>query len=593
MALPPQMISADHQFSDRLAVDGERCRPLGAAWGLIAALFLLCLAPRLLMAWKLDAACDDAYYYVFVANCLKKGDFVSAFDYLNLNVYPAILLGLHKLGFDWIIGGKLWGAVIASLTVLPLFGWVRRLFDDRVAAMAGFLYAVHPNLIEVSVEPIREATFWFLLTLSMYLIWRSVDELRIQFFVMAGVAVALALHTRIEGWALFLPLVLWAWHRWRTIENRAGRLRLVFGSLALGAVTPLLIVLVNTTMLRDHGQWEYGRLNHFAVVESWMQWGGLQEPKPEPAEKPAHRLNKQPAKPEPAPVAPVVAVAHTDVLEIPKPIVTTAEIAKPMSAPASPALWPWMYVKDIVRAIGPISLIFFFIGMWNWRHLARHRDKSVLLIVGLGMMLAIWVRLTQIGNLNGRYFLTLPFLFAPWHALGCFDVLRALGKLVDAGIAGDAMRRRVGVGVLSLVLIVGWADALKSHHKERQAHVNFGRYLQEHAAAANAVVADLGSTRAGYFVNGSLPTIIAPDELLDDIFDLHPPDVIVFSRDCLSADREPIVVQRATNLGLKVVDDPALPRTETEFIVMMRMPPAKPVDSPPPQTAARNPLDRR
>ncbi|MGE3313519.1 MAG: glycosyltransferase family 39 protein, partial [Planctomycetaceae bacterium] len=171
------------EFADRLSADARPWRAGKSAWALLAGLFAICLIPRLLMAWKLDAACDDAYYYVFVANCLKKGDFVSAFDYLNLNVYPAILLGLHQLGFDWIVGGKIWGAVVGSLTVLPMFGWVRRLFDDRVAGMAGFLYAVHPHLIEVSVEPIREATFWFFLTLSLYFIWRSIDGLRIHDFV--------------------------------------------------------------------------------------------------------------------------------------------------------------------------------------------------------------------------------------------------------------------------------------------------------------------------------------------------------------------------------------------------------------------------
>jgi hypothetical protein len=148
--------------------------------------------------------------------------------------------------------------------------------------------------------------------------------------------------------------------------------------------------------------------------------------------------------------------------------------------------------------------------------------------------------------------------------------------------------------VLVILTIGCWADALKAHHRERQAHVTFGQYLQQHAAAADSVIADLGSTRAGYFVNGSLPTIIAPVELMDDIFDLHPPDVIVFSRDCLAPDRQPMVVRRAADLGLQMVDGSVLPRTETEFIVMMRMPPAQPAAPPaatvPPAPAAAAPI---
>jgi 4-amino-4-deoxy-L-arabinose transferase-like glycosyltransferase len=280
---------------------------------------------------------------VFVANCLKKGDFISAFDYLNLNVYPAILLGLDKLGFDWIIGGKLWGAVIASVTVLPMFGWVRRLFDDRVAAMAGFLYAVHPHLIEVSVEPIREATFWFFLTLSLYLIWRSIDELRIHHFVLAGSAVALALHTRIEGWALFVPLAIWGVHRWRQLEDNRRRFRLAFGTLALVAVTPLLIVAVNTTVLRNHVQWEYGRLNHFSLIGSWMRVLGLPKSDPQLADQP-QRLNKQlaavteapPAAPLPVTAATVPSTKPADVPAAAKP----AALSRPDFRNDSPSQIP-------------------------------------------------------------------------------------------------------------------------------------------------------------------------------------------------------------------------------------------------------------
>jgi hypothetical protein len=165
-------------------------------------------------------------------------------------------------------------------------------------------------------------------------------------------------------------------------------------------------------------------------------------------------------------------------------------------------------VKDISRSVGPISLLFLIVGLANWRGLARHRDKVALLIVSFGMLLAIWIRLVQIGNLNGRYFLVLPFFLAPWHALGCLDLLHGLRRLFHADAPGELLRRRVVVGILALLLFGGWVDALKAQHKERQAHVSFGQYLQQHAASAESAVADLGSTRAGYFVNGTLPTII-------------------------------------------------------------------------------------
>ena len=60
------------------------------------------------------------------------------------------------------------GRDISSLVVLPLWGWARRQFDDRVALVACLLYAVHPKFIIESPEVMRDPTFWFLFMLAIY-----------------------------------------------------------------------------------------------------------------------------------------------------------------------------------------------------------------------------------------------------------------------------------------------------------------------------------------------------------------------------------------------------------------------------------------
>jgi len=566
-------------YPDRMARGIASFPEPGPAWGLLAALFLTCLTPRLLMAWRLGAVCDDAYYYVFVANALNHGDLTTAFDYLNLNIYPALLVGLQKLGLEWVAAGKLWGALISSLLVLPMFGWVRRLFDDRVAATACFLYAVHPHLIEVSVEPIREATFWFLFTLCLYLFWRALAGLRFRWFALAGIALALALHTRVESWALFIPLSLWAFFRWRMLAGDGARLRwkLAAGTLGCVAVTPLLLLLVNVTFLSDHGRWEFGRLNHFALVGSWLKLGELQQPEEPAATDPAGgvTLRKTVARS----VSELAGVSGPNDFEAVRVKAAVAPPPPPVNVPPvrpEPAYrsWLWMYVKDLGRSLGPVSIVFTIAGLWNWWPLARHRDKSVLVVVCLALLLAIWIRLTQIGNINGRYFLALTFVLAPFQALGCLDVLTRVGWFANSPAWRKVPRMVPAIGLLTLLLAAGWTDALNAHHREREAHAAFGRSLKLPGKPRELVVADLGSTRAGYYVNESLPIIIAPEELFDDAFDRHPPDVIVFSRECLPVDRQPRIEQRAAELGLQLVDATRLPHTEAEFIVLMREPPA-------------------
>jgi hypothetical protein len=118
-----------------------------AIW-LWIALWLTALAPRLWVATRLDTICNDAVFYIQLAEGYQRGDVEAGLGRLRLNTYPPVLAMLHRAGLDWELAGKCWGVLLASLAVLPLAGWLRRQFDDRLALVACVLYAFHPKLIE-------------------------------------------------------------------------------------------------------------------------------------------------------------------------------------------------------------------------------------------------------------------------------------------------------------------------------------------------------------------------------------------------------------------------------------------------------------
>ncbi len=252
-------------------------------------MFLLCFLPRVWMAGLVRSVCHDGYYYISAAAACRDGEWVYAFNYLNLNIFPLILVSLKSLGLTWIAAGKLWSVLISSLAVLPMFGWIRRLFSDRVAWAACFLYAVHPEFIEFSIEPVRDPTFWFLFHLCLYSTRRTVSEARLRWFLAGGLAMALAVHTRSEGWLLILPLAIWGIRQ--GLRRTEVRKRLVGGAAAWLAITPALIVLINLTVLSEEPEWQWGRLGHFVIGWSWMNEKlhfsppGLDRcPRPEPKE---------------------------------------------------------------------------------------------------------------------------------------------------------------------------------------------------------------------------------------------------------------------------------------------------------------------
>ncbi len=152
----------------------------------ICLLLAACLIPRLVAAWNWDVLWGDSLHYRLASMALEKGDFDLGFAEFGLNVFPLILIPLRHLGVDWEISGKYFCVLAATLTVLPLWGWLRRMFDDRLAIVACLIYALHGKLIAISPLILRDSTFWLLFALVLYYTWRAVGELRIGLFLAAG-----------------------------------------------------------------------------------------------------------------------------------------------------------------------------------------------------------------------------------------------------------------------------------------------------------------------------------------------------------------------------------------------------------------------
>ena len=223
------------------------------------------------MAWNVPGICPDAALYIRLGKAFEAARLDLFLADIRFNIYPLILSALHSIGLGWESAGVVWGVVISSCTVLPLYGWVRRAFDGPTALGAGFLYAVHPGLVRWSVEIIRDSTFWFLLAASVYLLWRATTELRWRWYIAAGAAIALACLTRIEGMTLFLLLAAWSLWRirrgaWST-EHRAEHAcsphpiprsllpapcSLLLGGLICVSIYPLALLAINHLWYRGN-----------------------------------------------------------------------------------------------------------------------------------------------------------------------------------------------------------------------------------------------------------------------------------------------------------------------------------------------------
>ena len=181
-------------------------------------------------AWNWDVLWGDTTHYFYASLALEQGDLRKGLLEFGLNIYPLMLIPLRHLGIDWQIAAKWFSVIVATLTVVPLWGWLRRMFDDRLAILSCLVYAAQGKLITISPLIIRDSTFWFLLATTLYFLWRAASEIRLSQYLAAGASLTLAVHTRTEGWLLLVPLLGWTVCRGLDFGRRSSftRWRLAF-----------------------------------------------------------------------------------------------------------------------------------------------------------------------------------------------------------------------------------------------------------------------------------------------------------------------------------------------------------------------------
>ncbi|MEZ6069299.1 MAG: glycosyltransferase family 39 protein [Pirellulales bacterium] len=234
--------------------------------GMLVALMLAALAPRAVLGYRRAVLNSDAVFFVEQAMALDRGDIDDGLEKLGLNVYPFLLVGLHRAGLDWEVAGELSSLAFSTLTIVPLFFWVCRLFDRRAAVAACLLWACHIEAVEWGPVTIRDPLFWFEVNLSLFASLEAARRNALAWYVAAWTVIALAFLTRIEGALLTVPLVWWT----LTLATSPQRLRSLARLCGAALAVPLVFVAINVTLLAGHHHWEWGRLAYGRIVYQWV-----------------------------------------------------------------------------------------------------------------------------------------------------------------------------------------------------------------------------------------------------------------------------------------------------------------------------------
>ena len=542
---------------------------------IVVLLLVACLVPRAVAAWNWDVLWGDSLHYRYASISLEQGDFEQGFAEFGLNIYPLILIPLRHLGIDWQIAGKCFGVLVASFTVVPLWGWLRRMFDDRLAVIACLVYALHGKLIAISPLIIRDSTFWFLLVLTLYYVWRAVGELRIGFFLAAGVALTLAVHTRTEGWLLLIPLLGWGACRWSTADGQArasGSRHLALprrdpgrrdrGELHLAPRASALGIPPHDPSPNGRRLVEFGERDASARSARGQRDTGA-EPGPandSAARSPRHRRRRSPLP------------------KLPPPF---SSILVPAVVPPEQSTPSWILTFKLLERLAKgctwVGSFLLLVGLaCGWRIFLRP-EHLTLFCMNLLLLVISRIRYWTAG-LDLRYFMPMVIVGVPWMALGLEYVIAAARRLFQrrGELSPRALRILAG-SLIAVAVACSLLDGPMPAAAYMRKHAALGRWIYQHAGPEPAIAGNLDHlTLDTFYSNGHVVGIFWPRDCLmvpmpAALTERKADVVVLWNEENLDTSTSAIIEQRITGYcGYRRVDAKELPAGRNELMVFVR-----------------------
>ena len=328
--------------------------------------------------------------------------------------------------------------------------------------------------------------------------------------MVAGTALACAVHTRSEGWALIVLALIWPISLAPAAVSRLRRTQRIVIVLAM---IPAFLLVVNLTLLRSHSRWEWGRFDRLPNLIEWVQ------------------VHSSPTTGNSESSGPVI-TATAGFGSLSPTLLSTVTTKN--------TVW-FRFLHEFCESFEYFNVIFLLVGLSQCRRKLLTREQLPMVLMSCGILLAVWIRLIQFGGMNGRYFLTALLIALPVEAMGVIYLLERIGARTARATASRRMRIAVpAVFVLGFVVLF-WADALTSRHTGRQAQAALGSRLAAEHGPFRHVETDFHAGRVGHSAMGALPHIIY-NEFQQP---LSGPDLIIAKRPVPSPFRE-----RAQKYGL-------------------------------------------
>lgn len=222
-------------------------------------ILLALLVPAFLIRYFIAGAqiiSNDSLLYIKIAKGISSGNLDSVTDYGFFNLYSFIIVLFQRVFHDWEFSGKIVSVVFGTLTIIPLYFFIKKLFSQNVAIVSALLYCVHPRFVEYSSDVLREPVFWFFSVTALWLVSEGISLKKYFPFVLSSLATGLAIFTRLEGALVFLIVILWI--LWFFIHDKKNRNKAILYAFLFIFSLPVLVSPGLILLKNELNRWEAG-----------------------------------------------------------------------------------------------------------------------------------------------------------------------------------------------------------------------------------------------------------------------------------------------------------------------------------------------
>jgi hypothetical protein len=207
---------------------------------------------RLYAALMAKGISYDGVGYGFIARDFLRHDFAKGLSSALHPFYPFLIYLVSPDASQVEIAGRFISLFFGTITFIPVFYLAKEVAGQKGAILSGLFYSFHPYLVTYSGMVLSEATYWGLLTFSVYFFWRGLSRRKVLGCTVSGACLGLSYLTRPEGIGYLVVFLIWI-----IIDGkmRKGWFKKFFmtGSLILGFFIFAFPYML--TLRQETGQW--------------------------------------------------------------------------------------------------------------------------------------------------------------------------------------------------------------------------------------------------------------------------------------------------------------------------------------------------